>query len=593
MKKKPAITLDSVTLSFAELDLDPRLAEALTNLGYEEPTDIQRQAIPLLLEGRDVVGQAATGTGKTAAFALPILQRLALAEQRSTAPQALILVPTRELAIQVAEATHRYGRALGVRVLPVYGGAPMEPQLRALKRGVDVVVATPGRALDHLNRRSLSLASISTVVLDEADEMMDMGFADDLTALLSATPDERQTVLFSATFAPRIAAIAAQYMTDPVRVTVARAPEAAAGEAPRVRQEAYIVPRAHKLAALSRVLDVEQPTSTMVFCRTRTEVDQLTETLNARGHRCASLHGGHNQVQRDRVMNSFRAKTTELLIATDVAARGLDVKHVSHVINFDVPQSGDSYIHRIGRTGRAGREGVAITFAEPREHRQLRQIEQQTRQRIVVKQVPTVADLNARRMATLQDQLREVIETGELDSVRVVVETLAAEYDIMDVAAAAVRHLIASSGGDDDAAEIPAQSEASRGGRGSEGRPSGRGSDGRASGRGTDGRASDGRSRSPRVSGGGAGGGGGGGRDATSRLFIGGGRKLKIRPGDIVGAIVTHTSVSATQLGAIKILDRHSLVEVPASAVHEIQNALAQKPIKGKKLTVRLDKPAR
>jgi ATP-dependent RNA helicase DeaD len=301
----------------------------------------------------------------------------------------------------------------------------------------------------------------------------------------------------------------------------------------------------------------------MVFCRTRTEVDQLTETLNARGYRCASLHGGHNQAQRDRVMNSFRSKGTELLIATDVAARGLDVKHVSHVINFDVPQSGDSYIHRIGRTGRAGREGVAITFAEPREHRQLRQIEAQTRQRIVVKQVPTVADLNARRMAVLQDQLRETIETGELDSVRVVVESLAAEYDIMDVAAAAVRQLVLSSaGGEEDTADIPVPSGPSRSA--------------------SRGKSSVGSSARPAR-----------GRDATTRLFIGGGRKLKIRPGDIVGAIVTHTSVSATQLGAIKILDRHSLVEVPASAVNEIQHALAQKPIKGKKLTVRLDKPPR
>jgi ATP-dependent RNA helicase DeaD len=531
------------TPGFAALGLDQRLVEALTALGYEEPTAIQAQAVPLLLAGRDLIGQAATGTGKTAAFALPLLQRLATFTRRRGAPGALILVPTRELAMQVAEAVHRYGKPLGTSALAIYGGASMDAQLRALKRGVDVVVATPGRALDHLQRRTLQLDALGVVVLDEADEMMDMGFAEDLDAILSATPTERQTVLFSATVAPRVAAVAAKYLRDPVRVTIARDVLEPAGT-PKVRQEAYIVARAHKPAALSRVLDVEQPTSAMVFCRTRTEVDELTEILTAHGLRAASLHGGHTQQQRDRVMTAFRGKSIDLLVATDVAARGLDVKHVSHVINYDVPPAAESYVHRIGRTGRAGREGVAITFAEPREHRQLRNIEAQTRQRITVRPVPSAADLRARRLEAIQASLRETILAGDLDHVRVIVESLASEFDIMDVAAAAVRQLVAREGGD-GLEEIPSTVAAGKGRQA----PSG----------------------------------------ARSRLFIGGGRKLKIRPGDIVGAIVTNTGVDAKRLGPIAIAERHSLVDVPEEVAQEIIEALTTHPVKGRKLTVRLD----
>jgi ATP-dependent RNA helicase DeaD len=542
---KKATTEPAAATSFDALGLDARLLEALATLGYEEPTEIQAHAIPILLEGRDLIGQAATGTGKTAAFALPLIQRLSGTTRPPGSPGALILVPTRELAMQVAEAVHRYGKALGVSALPVYGGAAMDGQLRALKRGVDVVVATPGRALDHIQRKSLKLAALGTVVLDEADEMMDMGFAEDLEAILSATPAERQTVLFSATMAPRIASLASRYLRDAARVNIAHAP-ASMDQAPRVRQEAYIVARAHKVAALSRVLDVEQPTSAMVFCRTRTEVDELTEVLSARGLRASSLHGGHNQQQRDRVMAAFRSKATDLLIATDVAARGLDVKHVSHVINYDVPAAAESYVHRIGRTGRAGREGVAITFAEPREHRQLRIIEAETRQKIVIKAVPTVADLRALRMEALQASLREVIVAGKFEATRPVVEHLAEEFDIMDVAAAAVQ-MIASRYGDDTAEEIPDPKSP---------------------------KASKVRENAP---------------GPRERLFIGGGRKLKIRPGDIVGAIVTHTSLEARQLGSIVILDRHSLIDVPAEAAEGIVAALMRAGIKGKKLAIRRD----
>ena len=365
---------------FAALGLDPRLVDALAALGYEEPTPVQREAIPLLLAGRDVLGQAATGTGKTAAFALPLLHLVTPDADPRERTAALILVPTRELAMQVAEAVHKYGKALGVTALPIYGGASMENQLRMLKRGVDVVVATPGRALDHIRRKTLRLDAVKIVVLDEADEMLDMGFAEDLEAILQATPEERQTALFSATLPPRIAQLAEKHLNDPVRVRIDRE-VVPAGSAPRVRQVAYIVGRAHKIATLGRVLDVENPTSAIVFCRTRTEVDELTESLNGRGYRAEALHGGLSQEQRDRVMKKFRANSADLLVATDVAARGLDVQHVSHVVNYDVPSAAEAYVHRIGRTGRAGREGVAITLAEPREHRLLRNIEQQTKQR--------------------------------------------------------------------------------------------------------------------------------------------------------------------------------------------------------------------
>ncbi|MGH2901915.1 MAG: DEAD/DEAH box helicase, partial [Solirubrobacteraceae bacterium] len=307
--------------AFLALGLDSALVAAVAELGYEEPTDIQREAIPPLVAGSDVLGQAATGTGKTAAFALPLLHRIGASEDDDRVVRGLVLVPTRELAMQVAEAVHRYGRRLGVRVLPIYGGQPMQQQLRALKRGIDVVVATPGRALDHIRRRTLRLDAVQMVVLDEADEMLDMGFAEDLEAILEAVPTERQTALFSATMAAPIRAIASRHLRNPLLVTIARE-VVAPGESPRVREVAFVVQRRHKVAALARVLDMEAPASAIVFCRTRTEVDELTETLGGRGYRAEALHGGLSQEQRDRVMRRFRDGASELLVATDVAARG-------------------------------------------------------------------------------------------------------------------------------------------------------------------------------------------------------------------------------------------------------------------------------
>nr|BFE71463.1 hypothetical protein GCM10020092_047640 [Actinoplanes digitatis] len=400
----------------------------------------------------DLLGQAATGTGKTAAFALPLLHRLE--PDAKGGPAALVLVPTRELAEQVSQAVHRYGRDLGVRVLPVYGGQPIGRQLQALQRGVDVVVGTPGRVLDHISRETLDLSDVRTVVLDEADEMLDMGFAEDIEAILAETPQNRQTVLFSATMPPRIDGIARRHLKDPVRIQMGRE-ESAPGEIPLVRQSAYVVARAHKSAALGRVLDVEAPTAAIVFCRTREEVDQVTETLNGRGYRAEALHGGMSQDQRDRVMGRLRAGSTELLVATDVAARGLDVEQLTHVVNYNVPSAPEAYVHRIGRVGRAGREGAAITLVEPREQRMLKAIERLTRQRITVEKVPTVTDLRARRLELTRSALESSLQADDLDRFRVVIESLTSEFDIETVALAAVKLAHEAAGGDVDEEEIP------------------------------------------------------------------------------------------------------------------------------------------
>ncbi len=569
--------------AFLKLGLSPALADAVTALGYEEPTDIQREAIPPLLAGRDVLGQAATGTGKTAAFALPLLQRIGSSTDGAQAIRGLILVPTRELAMQVAEAVHKYGRPLGVRVLPIYGGQAMQQQLRALKRGVDVVVATPGRALDHIRRGTLALDAVQMLVLDEADEMLDMGFAEDLEAILSAVPAERQTALFSATMAHAIRTIASRHLREPVRVTIARE-HLAQGETPRVREVAYIVQRRHKVAALARVLDMEAPTSIIVFCRTRTEVDELTETLGGRGYRAEALHGGLSQEQRDRVMRRFRDGASELLVATDVAARGLDIEHVSHVVNFDVPQSPDAYIHRIGRTGRAGREGVAITLAEAREHRLLRNIEQVTKRKISIESVPTVHDLRTRRLELTRSSLEELLVSGGLDGYRSVVEALADQYDVLDVAAAAVKLADeAGDGGERTAAEeeIPNAAPPRR-----EEKP-GRADRPRKDARRDVREQRPARGEAPRRERGNT-----RRRDGSdvTRLYVALGRNAGVRPADLVGAIANEAGIDSRDIGAIEITDRFSLVEVPDDAVDGIIRALSGTTIRGKRVAARRDR---
>ena len=575
--------------AFGSLGLIDPLAKAVGALGYEEPTPVQRETIPLLLAKRDVLGQAATGTGKTAAFALPMLQRLV--EDEATAKRqtaGLVLVPTRELAMQVSEAIHKYAKGLGVTVLPVYGGAPISQQIRTLERGAGIVVATPGRALDHITRGTLKLGNLRMLVLDEADEMLDMGFAEDLDAILEATPKTRQTALFSATMPARILSIAQRHLNNPARVIVARE-KTAAGKMPRVRQIAYIVPRAHKPAALDRVLDMENPTSAIVFCRTRLEVETLVETLNAHGRRAQALHGGMEQRQRDRVMQMFRGGKADLLIATDVAARGLDIEHLSHVFNYDVPPAAEAYVHRIGRTGRAGREGTAITLAEPREHRMLRAIESFTKQKIDILTVPTVAELRTRRLDVTRASIRELILAGELDDVRVVVDTLSQEFDIVAIASAAVKLAHQSQAGDEAERDIPVVVAHER--------PAPRGFHPERETRGPQrfskgaviGPAGPREKRRERPEGAGP----AGPAEEVAMLFVGAGREAGIRPGDLVGAITGVAGINSRDLGAIQIADRFSLVEVPAARADEIIAALKATTIRGRKVPVRRDRDTR
>src|SRR5688500_11033512 len=558
-----SVTIDTLPESaFAALGLRAELLSCLTELGYEEPTPVQREAIPPLLAGRDLLAEAPTGTGKTPAFALPLLQ--GLERRQGAGPDGLILVPTRELAMQVGQAVHRYGRGLDVRVLPVYGGQPIGHQLRGLRRGVDVVVATPGRAVDHLKRGSLLLDDVRFVVLGEADEMLDMGFAEDLEAILGQAPAERQTALFSATISPGIARIAGRHLRDPVRISLARAPTP--GGPPLVRQVAYVAARSHKLPALTRILGVEAPSSVLIFARTRLEVDELTEALAGRGYDSAALHGGLGQDQRDRVMSRFRDGSIQVLVATDVAARGLDIEQVSHVVNYDVPSDPDAYVHRIGRTGRAGRKGVAITLVEPREQRLLRNIERLMGRRIEVSRLPTVADLRARRMELLEGSLREALLGDDLDRYRGVIEPLAEEFDLVEIALAAASVADASAGTEREETELPDLSlrpqPAPGGAR--------RGPTARRP------------SRAPRRD--------GGGGDGSVRRFRGGGRQAGIRPADIVGAITTEAGIGGQAIGAIEIFARYALVEVPGDAADDIIRALREGSIRGRRFPVHRDR---
>ncbi|HEY5663596.1 MAG TPA: DEAD/DEAH box helicase [Ilumatobacter sp.] len=554
---------------FAALGLRPELLAALDDLGYEEPTPIQRATIPTLIAGRDLLGQAATGTGKTAAFALPILHHLDTHSGRSTAPAALVLVPTRELAMQVSEAIFNYGRHLGVKVVPIYGGQPIYRQLQQLDRGVHVVVATPGRAVDHIGRGSLPLDDVRIVVLDEADEMLDMGFADDLEAILSATPEDRQTVLFSATLPSRINSIARKYQRDPARIQIGKGGTEPGAEL--VRQSAYVVQRAHKPAALGRILDVESPTAAIVFCRTRGEVDQLTVTMNGRGYRAEALHGGMDQHQRDRVMARLRDGTAELLIATDVAARGLDIDSLTHVVNYDVPSAPESYVHRIGRVGRAGREGVAITLAEPREQRLLGNIERLTKQQISLKTVPTVADLRAQRITQTVEAIRAAVGGDGLDDARAIVEALSGDHDPTAITLAAVKLVHDAEGAvGDDTLEIP---DARRYDRADQQRS---GASPRAKAERQRGSMDDrGRDNA----------------EPTGYLYISMGRTAGMRPGDLVGAIANEVGLEGRQIGPIRIADQYSVVGIPERSVEHAITVLNGSAIRGKPTKVRRYQP--
>ncbi len=409
---------------FTDLNLSPALIKVLKEVGYEQPSPIQAATIPHLLNNRDVLGQAQTGTGKTAAFALPILSRIDL---RQTSPQALVLAPTRELAIQVAEAFQRYAAHIpGFHVLPIYGGQSYGPQLSALRRGVHVVVGTPGRVIDHLDKGSLDLSKLKTLVLDEADEMLRMGFIDDVERILKETPESRQTALFSATMPSPIRRIANTYLNDPTEVTVA----AKTGTAENIRQRYWLVSGMHKLDALTRILEAEPFDGMIIFSRTKIGTEELTERLQARGFSAAAINGDMQQAARERTIGQLKEGKIDILVATDVAARGLDVDRISHVVNYDVPYDSESYTHRIGRTGRAGRSGEAILFITPRERTLLKSIERATRQPIKQMELPSLQAVNDVRIARFKDQITETLAQGGLESFQQLVEQYEQEHNV-------------------------------------------------------------------------------------------------------------------------------------------------------------------
>ena len=558
--KKPET--DRSKNGFADLGLRKELLNNLVTLGYSDPTPVQAEAIPYLLAGSDLLGQAATGTGKTAAFALPILNGIDSEEPVKLV--ALILVPTRELAMQVTKAIAEYGAKQDVKVVAVYGGQPIQQQLSVLRKGVHVVVATPGRAIDHLKRKSLKLDALKTVVLDEADEMLDMGFTEDIETILETTPTDRQTVLFSATLPPRINSIAKRYQIDPVRVQIVATGNKASKNL--VRQSAYLVQRKHKPAALGRILDIEAPKATIVFCKTRTDVDELTATMNTRGYRAEALHGGMDQNQRDRVMGRLREGTAELLVATDVAARGLDVDSLTHVVNFDVPAAPESYVHRIGRVGRAGREGVAITLAEPKNRRALANIEHLTKQTIQIQKVPSVDDLRRRQTELTVLSVTEALASPDLEDYNPVLHALAGAGSDRSIALAALKLLHLANNADIQEIEIPEISDkgnserrgGSRGGK-AKGREQGKE-------RGRKGQKYDG---------------------AVGSVYIELGKRSGIRPGDLVGAIAGETNLTGSQIGPIRISDNFAIVGVPEKSVDSVVKAIKATTIKGKKAKAR------
>ena len=420
---------------FSALALTPEVLKALADVGYEAPSPIQAATIPPLLEGRDVLGQAQTGTGKTAAFALPILSRI---ELRPGKPQALVLAPTRELAIQVAEAFQRYATHMpGFQVLPIYGGQSYGPQLHALRRGVHLVVGTPGRVIDHLDRKTLDLSELRFIVLDEADEMLRMGFIDDVEKVLQATPPERQVALFSATMPPPIRKIAQQHLKNPVEVTI----KAATTTAANIRQRYWWVSGMHKLDAMTRILEAEPFDAMIIFARTKQATEELAEKLQARGLAAAAINGDIAQPQRERVIQQLKDGKLDILVATDVAARGLDVERISHVLNYDIPYDTESYVHRIGRTGRAGRSGEAILFVTPREKGMLRAIERATRQPIDEMKLPTVEAVNDRRIARFKQSIADTLAIGSLDQFQQLIEQFEQEHNVpaIEIAAALAR----------------------------------------------------------------------------------------------------------------------------------------------------------
>ncbi len=538
--------------SFAELGLGGDVLDAIAAVGYEAPSPIQAATIPVLLAGRDMLGQAQTGTGKTAAFALPMLSRI---EVRRGPPQGIVLVPTRELAIQVAEAFQRYASKIkGFHVLPIYGGQSYEPQLASLKRGAQVVVGTPGRVMDHLRRGTLDLGGVTCLVLDEADEMLQMGFVADIEWILEQTPPGRQVALFSATLPGPIRRIAQQHLHDPVEVSI----KSKTSTATNIRQRYWVVSGLHKLDALTRILEVEPFDGMLIFARTKVATVELAERLEARGFAAAALNGDMQQKERERTVARFKSGKLDILVATDVAARGLDVERISHVVNYDVPYDTESYVHRIGRTGRAGRSGEAILFVTPRERNLLRAIERATRSPLEAMELPTHADVNEQRVARFRLRIVEAIAAGHAEPFISLIEEFEREQDVPAVEIAAALASLLQGGSPlllKEGADAPATRDGGMREHRERGAP---------------------RSQSQqRLS-----------DEDTETFRIEVGYAHGVKPGNIVGAITNVAGLEGWQIGHVDIREDHTFVGLPQGMPKEVISELAKTRVAGQALRI-------
>ena len=550
-----------MSMSFEELGLSKEVLKAVEDLGFEEPSPIQVLTVPRIMAGKDIVGQAQTGTGKTAAFGLPIVERV---DVKKRAPQALVLCPTRELCIQVAEEIGKLAaRRRGLHVLPIYGGQPIDRQFRALDRGAHVIVGTPGRVMDHMERGTLEFSQIELSVLDEADEMLDMGFREDIEAILEKTPPKAQKVFFSATMPTAIMAMAKRFLNEPEILQVAQK----LMTVPTIEQIYYEVRPHQKPDALCRVLDSQGFRRALVFCSTKRGVDEVTVHLQARGYQSDGLHGALAQAQRDRVMGRFRTGGIEILVATDVAARGIDVDDVDAVINYDMPNDVENYVHRIGRTGRAGRAGLAFTFVTARDHYRLRDIMRYTKAKITQDRLPTLSDVTAIKTGRLLEEVRNTIEAGSLERFNNLVEGfLDDESTSMDMAAALLKMLMERDFGTaepDNGRDVLAEDDRRQPPRrdGKDSRPQ------------RDGKPAF--NKEPRT------------RDANMvRLFFNVGKKMNVGARDLVGAIAGECGIPGRSIGAIELHDRFSFVDIPADMVDEVSLIMNKSQIRGFRVAV-------
>ena len=539
------------SLSFEEMNLSPWIMRAIKDMGFEEATPIQSQAIDIIRSGKDVLGQSQTGTGKTAAFGIPCLEMI---DDHDRSLQAVILAPTRELAIQICEEFRKLLKYKdSIKIVPIYGGQPIDRQIMALKRGVQVVVGTPGRVMDHMERRTLKMETVKMIILDEADEMLDMGFREDIETILSKMPSERQTILFSATMPPGIMSLIKEFLTEPEYVRVVRKELTV----PLIDQAYIEVNERSKTEALCRLIDMQNPTLSLVFCNTKRRVDQVVEQLQGRGYFAEALHGDLKQAQRDMVMKKFRNGTLEILVATDVAARGIDVDDIDVVINYDLPQDEEYYIHRIGRTGRAGRSGKAFTFVVGKEIYRLRDISSYTGAKITKGKLPTLSDIEEAKASKFLEKIKGVIAEGQLSKYINLVERLGDEdYSTMDIAAALIKMNLY----DENAVEIEEVSYVERSSRGNSGQKGGR----QHSNKG------------------------------MVRLHLSIGKSNRILAKDIVGAIAGETGVPGNRIGAIDIYDDFSFVDIPREYVHTVLDGMKNKKVKGNKVHIQQatgDKP--